>query len=230
MNLNLIAGTAATVALFIPVLLILAGRLFTNGSLLSLFIYYLFTGLYNLIELGVIRLAPLLRRNGAVAFNYLDAPLMLIVLLFFCNEKWKRSLVLATLMFFTLYEVLIGLHFGLDVQSSVYLLGPGILLVLGFSIYFFAYYGKMCIVQNRGTGKTLMLVSILFSYGCFLVLYYLDYLQHTSARADIFLIYYISIFLSAVTMSIGLIWIIKRTRAMKELQLTRRELALFFDK
>jgi hypothetical protein len=30
-------------------------------------------------------------------------------------------------------------------------------------------------------------------------------------------------------MCLGLVWIIKRNRELKELQLTRRELALFFD-
>ena len=230
MNFNLIAGTAATVALFIPVVLILAGRLFTNGSLFSLFIYYLFTGLYNLVELGVIELSPLQKHNASVLFNYLDAPLMFLVLLYFCNERWKRKLVLAAMVVFGLYEVIIGICFGLDPQSSVYLLGPGVVLVLAFSIYFFAHYGRLCIEQNKGIGKTLMLVSILFCYGCFLVLYYLDYLVHTPDMADVFLIYYISIFISAMIMSVGLFWIIKRSRTMKELQLTRKELALFFDK
>jgi hypothetical protein len=230
MNLNLVAGTAATIVLVIPVLLILIGRLFSNGSLLSLLAYNLFTGFYNLVDLGIIELTSVQKQKLAAAFNYLDAPLMLITLLFFCNEKWKRKLVLSALGLYVLYGVVIAVCFGLQRQSSVYLLGPGILLVLGFSVYFFAYYGKQCIVHNKGTGKTFMLVSILFSYGCFLVLYYLDYLAHTPAMSDVFLIFYISTFISAVSMSIGLFWIIKQARAIKELQHTRRELALFFDK
>jgi hypothetical protein len=230
MNVNFVAGIAAVVALFLPALLIIAGRLFTNGSLLALFFYYLLTGLYSLTVLNVITLPELLKQQAAIAFNYLDAPLMLVTLLFFCNDGRKRKWLLSTLGLFLLFEIIIAALFGLDVRSSVYLLGPGTVLVLGFSIYFFGHYGKISIVQGKGIGKTFMLVSILFLYGCFLLLYYLHYLQHTTAVSDVFLVYYISLFIAAIIMSIGLVWILKQARAIRELHLTRKELALFFDK
>lgn len=229
MNINLITGALATTALFVPVLLVLAGRLFTNGSLLSLAVYYLFTGLYNLMDLNVLPAVPLFKRQAAVLFNYLDAPLMLMVLLFFCNSAWKRNLVLLALFLFLIFEAIILFWFGLQVQSSVYLLGPGVVLILILSVFFFLHYGKVTIVQRRGQGRTYMLVSIIFSYASFLILYYLHYLMHTPATADVFLIYYIGTFISSVIMSIGLVWIIRRTRAIREQQLTRKELALFFD-
>lgn len=229
MDVNFVAGIAATAALLVPVLLILTARLFKNGSLAALLLYYLFNALYNLVELNIISLPALFKRHAAVVFNYLDTPVMLMVLLFFCNEKWKCRMIVFLLALFSLYEIIIAFIFGLDVASSVYLLGPGTLIVLILSIYFFADYGKVTIVHGKGTGKTFMLASVIFSYGCFLVLYYLYYLQHTSAVADVFLIYYIGLFVSAVLMSVGLAWIIKRDREIKELQLTRKELALFFD-
>lgn len=229
MSFNLIAGAAAVVALFVPVLLILAGRLYTNRSLLVLFVYYLFTGVYNLMDLDVIPATALFKRHAGVAFNYLDTPMMLVVLLFFCNQKWKRNLVLLALALFMVFEIIIAFRFGLAVQSSVYLLGPGTVLILLLSIFFFSHYGKICIVQGRGLGKTLMLVSIIFFYTSFLILYYLHYLLHTPAEADEFLIYYISVFIAAVVMSTGLVSIIRRARAIREWQLTRKELALFFD-
>jgi hypothetical protein len=61
------------------------------------------------------------------------------------------------------------------------------------------------------------------------MLYYLYYIARTPAVDDVFLIYYIGLFMSASIMCLGLVWIIKRNRELKELQLTRRELALFFD-
>jgi DMSO/TMAO reductase YedYZ heme-binding membrane subunit len=73
-------------------------------------------------------------------------------------------------------------------------------------------------------------VSLLFSYGCFLVLYYLHYLLKTPAVADVFFIYYIVTFIATVVMSLGLVWVIKRTREINERQTTRKELALFFYK
>ena len=230
MNINHIAGIAAAGALFVPVLLILAGRLFANGSLLALFLYHLLAGCYSLIDLNVIPLASLYKNAVAAIINYLDAPLMLLALLFFCNEGWKRWLVLLALTLIVLYEVIIAYWFGLSVQTNMYLLGPGTLLVLALALYFFAYYGKLSIVQGKGFGKTFMLVSVIFSYASFLIPYYLYYMQRTPAVADVFLIYNISVFIAAAFMSYGLIYIIKRARALKELQLTRKELALFFDK
>jgi len=229
MNFNLMVGTITTVVLFLPPLLIAGGRLISNGSLLGLFFYYLFTAIYNLMTLNFMNLPLLVKRYAAVCFNYLDTPLMLLILLFFCNERWKRRLVFVALAFFLLYEIAIGILFRLDVESSVYLLGPGTLLILGLSIFFFTHYGKITIVHGKEVGKTFMLVSILFSYGCFLVLYYLHYLLRTPAVADVFLIYYIDVLLSTILMSIGLFWLIKRNRELKELQITRKELALFFD-
>ncbi len=226
----MIAGIAATLALFGPVVLILAGRLLSNGSLLALFIYYLLSGIYNIMDLGGIPATPQFRRTAGIIFNYLDAPIMLVVLLFFCNEVWKRRLVLLALVLFVCFEVIIALWFRLSVQSSVYLLGPGTLLILGLSISFFSHYGKVTIVKGKGHGKTYMLISIAFSYATFLILYYLHYLAHTPAESDVFLIYYIGLFISSVIMCIGLAWIIRRTREIQERQLTRKELALFFDK
>ena len=230
MDANLVAGMAAAVALFIPVLLILAGRLFKNGSLLALLLYYLFTALYSLTLLKVLAPPASLRQDIAVVLNYLDAPLMLLALLFFCSESRQRKLVLAILALYIVFEIVIAAAFGLQVRSSVYLLGPGILLILSFSIYFFSHYGKITIMQGKGIGKTLMLASMLFTYTCFLVIYYLHYLERTPAVNDVVLLYFIVLFISAVTMSIGLIWIVKRAREIKALNMTRKELALFFDK
>jgi hypothetical protein len=66
MQFNFIAGAAAAVALFTPVLLILTGQLFKNGSLLALLFYYLLTGLYVLTTLAVITLPPHLKRTGTI--------------------------------------------------------------------------------------------------------------------------------------------------------------------
>jgi hypothetical protein len=155
--------------------------------------------------------------------------MMLVALLFFCNEAWKRKLVLYALTVYMLFEIIIASLYGLSEKSSVYILGPGILIILALSLFFFSYYGKISVVQGRGTGKTFMLVSILFSYVLFAMLYYLHYIARTPAVDDVFLIYYIGLFMSASIMCLGLVWIIKRNRELKELQLTRRELALFFD-
>lgn len=230
MNFYFVAGAAATLALFVPVLLLFASRLFKNSSLLALLIYYFITGLYHLMALHILKLPANVQQQAAVFINYLDAPLVLVVLLFFCNSQWKRRLVLMILVLYMAFEIVVALWLGLQSASSVYLLGPGILIILSLSIYFFVHYGKVTIVQGKSLGKTMMLVSFIFSYGCFSIIYYLHYILKTNAVGDVFIIYFLINFISAVFMIIGLYHIVKCACKINELQLTRRELALFFEK
>jgi EamA domain-containing membrane protein RarD len=74
-----------------------------------------------------------------------------------------------------------------------------------------------------------MLVSILFAYGCFGIIYFLHYIQKTPATADVFLVYYMVVTISSIIMAAGLVWVHKRKKQIKEVQLTRKELATFFN-
>ena len=229
MNWNIIAGTASTIALFLPVLLIIFFRLFKKGSLLVLSLYYLSTGIYNLMSLGVLDVTASVRQVFGTLNNFMDAPFMLIVLLFFCLEKWQTRVIYVTLAAFVIFEIIVFQYTGITSQSSTYILGPNVLIILTYSIYFFLHYGKVTIVHGKGVGKTFMLVAILFSYGCFGVIYYLYYILHHPKVDDVFLIYYIVTFISALLMCIGLFWVHRRSRKIEEIQLTRKELTLFFN-
>ncbi len=87
---------------------------------------------------------------------------------------------------------------------------------------------NQCPEKTKGFGKTFMITSILFAYGCYGLIYCLYYLQKTSAVADVFLIYYIASLLASLLMSIGLISYYKRFKQLKAIELTRKELQMFF--
>jgi len=229
MNWYVFTGTVATVSMFVPALLILIFKLFNKFSLLILSVYYILTGFFNLMNQGLITVPGPFQNKVGVLFNYLDAPMMLMVLLFFCTERCKLNTINYSLALYGLYEVVIFYLFRLSPQSSVYVLGPGILLVLCYSIYLFFQQGKLTVMYGKGLGLTLMLVSILFSYGCFSFIYVLYYIKKTSALADVFLIYYIVLFISSVLLSLGIIWLHKRIRNINEVQVSRKELAHFFE-
>src|SRR5688572_24622193 len=106
MNWNLITGTASTIAMFAPVLLIILFRLFKKGSLLALSFYYLSTGIYNLMSLGFIDVSASVKQVFGTMNNYLDAPIMFTVLLFFCLEKWQTRVIYGTLAAFIIFELL----------------------------------------------------------------------------------------------------------------------------
>lgn len=149
-------------------------------------------------------------------------------MLMFCSEKWKQRVIITTIICFVAYELLILFQYQLHPNSSKYIMGPGIILLLLYSLYLFMINIKNTIVQGKGAGKTLMITSILFAYGCYFIVYVFAYIQKTSEKTDVFIIYYLASIIFSLLMSAGLIWVKKRLRQIKEVQTTRKELNVFF--
>lgn len=228
MNPATILGVIACFSLLLPVLIIIYCNLYKHLSLLSLFIYYLITLLYNLADQGLIPLYSEFRRKLGIVSNYLDVSLILIVLLIFCTSVKKRNAIYISLAVFLLFEIFVGIIFQFKRESLTYILGPGILLIFCWAVILFAQHVKLSIEKNKGFGKTFMITSILFAYGCYMIIYYFYYIQKTNDVSDVFLIYYIVSIISSLLMSVGLILVYKKTRQIKEVQITRKELAVFF--
>ncbi len=228
MNVVTFMGTLSAFAFLIPVFILLVCRLAVNISLLSLLFYFLLTAVYNLISIGIIDFPKNLQQTAGVVTNYLDAPLMLVALLFFCTTAMQKKIIYLSLIFIIVYEIIIAAIFGFNTESLTYIMGPGILMLLLYTMYLFSFYVKLSIEKNKGFGKTFMITSILFAYGCYGMIYCLYYLQKTSAVADVFLIYYIASLLASLLMSIGLISYYKRFKQLKAIELTRKELQMFF--
>ncbi len=229
MNPNTILGIVAAIAFLLPALIILSSRLLINISLLSLVIYFLLVTFYILMSENILLVNKEVQRNFAVINNYLDVPLMLTAMLMFCTEKWKQRLIITTIIGFAAYELMIFFQYQLQPVSSKYIMGPGIVLILLYSLYLFINNIKNTIVQGKGVGKTLMITSILFAYGCDFLVYIFAFVQRTSNRGDVFIIYYLASIIFSVLMSAGLIWVKKRLREIKEVQTTRKELHVFFN-
>jgi hypothetical protein len=229
MNWNTFMGIVSTLALLLPPALIVGMKLYTNRSLQALFIYYLSTAVYNLMTEGIIPVDTNTRKIFGTINNYMDTPLMLMFLMFFCAERWKAKAINITLPVFLAYELFIGFRFGFTTEANVFILGPGIIIVLLFSLFLFARYIKLSIVQSKAIGRTLMLTSIIFSYGCFGIIYLFHYIQKLKAVNDIFLLYYISSFFTSVIMAAGIFFIKQHLQTLNELKKTRKELQVFFN-
>jgi hypothetical protein len=223
-----VTGIVASFALLLPVFIIAFCKLYKNISLLSLLFYYLITSLYNLGDGGIIQINNEVKKSFGIISNYLDVPLMLIVLLTFCTSKRKQMTIYISLAAFVLFEIIIGILFQFKRESLAYILGPGILLIFSYALMLFAQHVKISIEKNKGFGKTYMITSILFAYGCYIMIYYFYYIQKTKAVGDVFLIYYIVSIVSSFFMAAGLILIYKKSKKIKEIQTTRKELAVFF--
>jgi hypothetical protein len=230
MNSATVIGSIASFALLLPVFIIVWCKLYKHISLLSLLFYYLTTAVYNLAGEGIIPLNNGLRKFLGIVNNYLDVPLMLIMILLFCTSKRKQITVYISIAVFVLFEILVGILFQFKRESLIYILGPGILLIFIYALTLFAQHVKISIEKNKGFGKTFMITSILFAYGCYIMIYYFYYIQKTKDVSDVFLIYYIVSIVSSLLMAGGLILIYKKSKQIKEVQTTRKELAVFFQR
>ncbi|HEX2608378.1 MAG TPA: hypothetical protein VHK91_13405 [Flavisolibacter sp.] len=229
MNWNTFLGVTASTSFLLPVAAIVYYKLYTHRSLAALLISYSITSLYNFAELQLIPMPASFTNGFGVVNNYLDIPLMLTALLFFCPIKQKQKTVHVITGLFLAYEVVLAIQFGLQPKVVVYIMGPGLLLILAYAFYLFVRHIRNTIVYGKNAGRTLMLAAILFSYSCYGFIYYFYYLQKTGAVSDIYLLYYLSSIFSCVLMCIGLALTNKRLKLLNDLKVTRRELQMFFN-
>ena len=229
MSFYSILGIISAIAFFLPAFVILSSRLLINISLLALVLYFLLVMTHNLMAANILLVSKEAQTKFGVINNYLDVPLMLTGMLMFCTEKWKQRIVVSSIICFCAFELIIFFQHQLQPISSKYIMGPGIVLILFYSLYLFINNIKNTIVQGKGVGKTLMITSILFAYGCYFLVYLFAYIQRTSDRQDVFIIYYLASIIFSVLMAAGLIWVKKRLREIKEVQTTRKELSVFFQ-
>lgn len=229
MNTVSVMGFLSTCAFLVPVALILFYRLFFNKSLAALALYFLLTALHNSMTLDFLQVSKEVSSTLGVLINYLDAPLMFIVLLFFTTAPWQRKALLMTTGIFAGYELIISAFYGFNAAALLYIMGPGILILSIYAGYFFTRAVKLSIQKNKAFGKTFMVMSILFAYGCYAMVYCFYYVQKTPAVDDVFLIYYISSLIASCLMTAGIYRYNKRFAQIKDVQLMRRELKMFFS-
>jgi len=222
-------GILSAFLLLLPVVIILVCNLAGNKSLLALLFYFFITSFYYLILHRIIPLPLPIQKSIGIISNYLDVPLMCIVFMLFSTSLKKKKMLQVTLYAFVGYEIIISLILGFNRTSMIYIIGPGIVLIIVYSIIFFSQYIKLSIEKNKLFGKTVMITSILFAYVCHAMIYCFMYLKTTSAIDDVYLIHYINLIIVSIAMSIGLLLLYKRCRKIKEVLVTRKELALFFE-
>jgi hypothetical protein len=223
-------GIISTIALFLPISLILLLKLFRQRSFLMLAFYYLLPGVYNLAQEKFIPFPKTTLKYFGIANNLLDAPLMLTFLCLFSYSALMTKRISILIYAFVAYEAIIVAAAGFNTNAITYILGPGILLILALSFILFRRHVKLIITQQKGPGKALMTSSVLLSYTIFGLIYLFYFvLKVPGISNDVFLMYYIVSLLSALLMAAG-IWIEnKRFQKLNELKYTRKELAAIYD-
>lgn len=230
MNWNAIFGIACIISLTAPISVIIFHRYYKHRSLAALLIYYSLIFLYLWMSQNIIPVSNNVRINFGILVNYLDVPLMLSALVFFCPNKQRQNVVRILSYSFIGYELVITLIYGFRPLSVIYIMGPGLLMIIGYTFYLFVRQIKFSIMHGKNHGRVIMLAAIFFAYACYALIYYFYYVQKTTFVKDTELIYFISTSVSALLVATGLQLMNKRMKELQSLQITRKELAMFFSK
>jgi hypothetical protein len=214
----------SSIALFLPILLILALRLGSYRTFPLLLIYFTFVLINNLMNEHYIQPNADVVYFWGVIVNLLDAPLMLLFLSYFSTSVvFSRRLLMLILSFLT-FELIVVLLVGFNVRAITIVLGPGILIVFALCMFLFIRQAKIVITNRKAMGKILIASSLVFAYGCYGFLYVLFYVIKTPLVADTFLLYFIVLTLSSTILCTGIIFERKRIQKLFELKKARKEL------
>jgi hypothetical protein len=229
MNSHSLLGIISSIALLLPVALILVWKLFSNRSFLALAICYFIVGVQNLMRQGVFGVPKSVYQTMSIVDNILDAPLMLFFLIFFSTSALMTRRIRTLIYVFIGFEVIVLAVVGFNVKAIRIILGPDIVLIVTISFFFFLRYVRLSVSNAKSLGKAVMASSVLISYTIFSIVYVFYYLlKNQQYRGDAELIYYLISILSAILMSIGISIENKRIKKLEELRHTRKELATIY--
>ena len=197
-------GLFAILSMLLPVTMILVKKK-KNPSLIALCAYFIFLFIYNSLYIFFPKTPVEVMRGMAVVTNMLDAPLMLLFMMYFTQSESIRKRIKISIIIFALFEVGVVIMYGYAKKSITIFSGPGILLVLYFALRLFSRKVRIATTQKIDIAKIMMISGILFAYGIYFVLYLFFYVLNTPNKDDALLIYYLASIIAAILLSTGLI-------------------------
>jgi hypothetical protein len=225
MNLNSTLGLISTIALFLPLLMILVLRLGAYKTFPALFVYYAIILAYNMMSAGYINVDSKVVHYWGLGNNLLDVPLILTFLLYFSTSARFARRMKQVILAFILFELIVLGVMGITVNAITIILAPGLIISIGFCTMFFIRQTKITISHQKATGKALIAAALLFAYGCYAILYLIYYVIKTDYVADTFIIYFLVVTISSILVGAGIFMESKRIRHVNELKIMRRELS-----
>ena len=228
MNWHDAIGILSTVALFTPVFIIVVTKLIRYKQYLSLFIYCLLAFGFNLMTEHLVNVPKNVERFYGITNNLTDMPLMLGFLLFQIPSSVQKKRMKILLGAYIVFEIVLIIMYGITIKTIKITMGPGLMIVFGYSLYYFVYTVKRSFIHNKFVGKAIVASALTFAYGCFIIIYLLHYIFNLQDLSNLFLIYYFITIIYCIILSAGLYIESKRKKKLYELIITRKELMSFF--
>jgi hypothetical protein len=227
MNPASLFGLSSVLCFSLPVVAILLFRLYRHTSLIALMVYYALT-IVHCLSADSIPPVPDFKNAWDVAYNYVEIPLMLTSLLFFCPAKARRQKIHLIIALFIAFEIGVALCVGFTPDASMYITAPGLLTVVGYSLFLFLRQAKFTMIHGKNGGRVLMLGGILFSYTCYLFVYYAYFIEGKPDIAGIYYLYFVSSTVASLLVAFGLFLMRHRIKELQELKVVRKELQIVF--
>jgi hypothetical protein len=220
-------GITSILCFGLPVLAVVLFKLYRHTSLIALAIYYLLT-IAHCLYADTIPPVPDFQNPLDIIYSYVEIPLMLTALLFFCYGNQRKQLMQKIIIGFVAYEVLVSLYFKFSPDAILFIVAPGLLVVVGYTGYLLLRQLKFTIMHGKNTGRVLMLTAILFSFCSYALVFYNYFVLKQTNIGDIYSLYFISSTIAAITMAIGLYMMRHRIKELQELKIVRKELQMVF--
>jgi hypothetical protein len=221
-------GLVSSIALFIPIIIILAFRLAWYKSFPALLVYFFLVSSYNFLALDFMKSDKNFLYYFGILDNLLDAPLMLTFLTYFSKTAVFRKRLKIMIPVFFLFELIVIAAVGFNRDAVTIVLAPGLVLVVSLSLLFFIHQVKITVVYQKAAGKAMIAASLLFAYGGYTFVYIVYNLLKTNYKVDTFFVYYIVSILSSLLLSTGIYMERKRVRQLNELKVAREELKVIY--
>ena len=205
-----VVSNLAIILCFVPFLFLGLKKMRKVNTYWVIGIYWLFNGLVNLPTAGLIQSAAgraiLQRINNFYTFT--ETPMVLLAFAFASTGRWKRQLIWVMLAFIAGESVLLAGR-GYTMVSREWITGVGLALVLGYSVAGLWQYLKKMEHSRFEDSMVFVYAALLFGYGSFLIIYIFAHYRTGPAavtynETDSFLLYYISLLLSACVTCTGL--------------------------
>jgi len=229
MNWHDAIGILSTIALFAPVCVIVITKLIRYKQYLPLFIWCVLAFGFNLMTEHLVSVPKTIERYYGIITNLTDMPLILAFLIFQVASSFQIKSMKVLLAAFIVFEIILIAMFGITVKTITLTMGPGLLIVFGYSLVYFVYTVKRSFVHNKFIGKAIIASSLSFAYGCFIIIYIMHYVNQLADIPNLFLLYYFITIIYGGILSVGLYIESKRKKKLHELLITRKELMSFFS-
>ncbi|HXB90923.1 MAG TPA: hypothetical protein VNU72_01480 [Puia sp.] len=192
---------------FIPFLFLGWKKMRQVGAYCIIGFYWLLNGLVNLPDLNIFSssTAHYWQEMLVYGYNLAETPLILLAFAFAIAGKSRRQLLLVTAVFIAWEAFLIGWK-GYDNSTRMLITGSGLLLILACCITGLLQYVKKMEHTRFENSMVFIYAALLFDYGSFLIIYIFAHI-HSTANAngmDSFLLYHISLLISAAVTAMGL--------------------------